>query len=731
MSSYLPEPPEMATASRPSRAGRLRFVTVCQHLLALAVVVAVLTPAARTVTMDVQPAQPVQMQPSDATDVALRAAEFPSQVPTGPVDADVDEYALTAPAGKARAQTATQKTATTADGGERVVSDVVPVEGYGAVGVTWDGADTVADDEIGVEVRTRKDGVWSGWEDVEYHDEHGPDPASAEGRNARPGTDPLLVGDVDAVQVKVATDEVAPEDMKLAVIDPGTTSATAVQKPAIDTARLATAEGGTASGSGDDSIDPTDGTDDTTTGTDTLQLQAGVFTPKPKIYSRAQWGANERLRDKSSLSYYEVHGGFVHHTVNANDYTAAQVPGIIRAIYAYHVNTRGWSDIGYNFLVDRFGRIWEGRAGGVDRPVVGAHTQGYNNYSFAMSAIGNFDTARPTSKMLSAYGALFAWKLSLHGVSAGSTSQRIGSKTFQAINGHRDAGSTACPGRYLYAQLPKIRELAAAAQRGWSGREIEGQYVGAETPDLLTRRTRDGMLFVFSVARRTDGTLGVVAKRSTGTKIGWASQIMRAGDWDRDGRNDLIAIRRSDKSLMLLRGLGRARFAEPVYLSNRFSAVSKVSAPGDVTGDGFPDVMGERAGRMYIYAGRGATGLGTANHNLRTGYAAYSAVPGSSVIPAGLVDGDGAQDALVRDGSTVRLYLGNGPGGWTSSRTLEASAGGYDWLIGAGRIGANRYSDYFARVASTKEIVILSGSSRGWQGAPITLGRFPGVDLGA
>ena len=69
----------------------------------------------------------------------------------------------------------------------------------------------------------------------------------------------------------------------------------------------------------------------------------------------------------------------MHHTVNANDYTADEVPGIMRSIYAYHVKSRGWRDIGYNFLVDRFGRIWEGRYGGIDKPVVGAHTCGYND----------------------------------------------------------------------------------------------------------------------------------------------------------------------------------------------------------------------------------------------------------------------------------------------------------------------------------------------------------------
>ena len=135
----------------------------------------------------------------------------------------------------------------------------------------------------------------------------------------------------------------------------------------------------------------------------------------------------------------------MHHTVNANDYTPDEVPGILRSIYAYHTQSRGWSDIGYNFLVDKFGRIWEGRYGGVDRPVVGAHTLNYNDYSFAMSAIGNFETAQPPAAMLQAYGVLFAWKLSLHGVDAASTLQQVGKTGFQAINGHRDAAADGLP----------------------------------------------------------------------------------------------------------------------------------------------------------------------------------------------------------------------------------------------------------------------------------------------
>lgn len=737
---------------------RIRFVTLCQQLLTLAVVVAVLTPAARTVTMEVRPAQPG----GGATpQVALRSAEFASKVPAAPVDPEVDQYALTRPEAPAkvaagvRARVAADATARVAADGEReIVSDVVPVDGYGTVGVTWAHGQNLDPGAIDVEVRSKTDGRWSDWGPAEYHDDHGPDPKSAEARHARPGTDPVIVGDVDAVQVRVDTTVTAPADMKLAVISPGTPASTTTQKPAIDTAKLASAgaqspapapNGGTSTGgtpSGTDSTgttgDPTgvDGSDPGTTeeppgdGTDGgIQLQAGVTTPRPKIYSRAQWGADERIREQKAPSYYEVHGGFVHHTVNANNYTAAQVPGIIRSIYSYHVRTRGWSDIGYNFLVDRFGRIWEGRAGGVDRPVVGAHTEGYNNYSFGAAAIGNFETVRPSSAVLNAYGALFAWKLSLHGVDAGSKAQRIGSRTFPAISGHRDTKSTACPGKYLYAQIPTIRRLADAAQRGWAGRELRGDYVGGSTPDIIARRASDKHLVVLGVGL-TSGRWAVRAQVDSGWSVSWASQLIKAGDWDGDGYNDVIGRRSSDGALLLMRGRGGGKFSAPVMLTNRLRAATLLAVPGDVTGDGYPDLMGQLDGKVRIWPGRGRIGLGTTTNTLTISYSAYPALRGTSIVPAGLVDADGAPDILLRGGTVIRRYLGNGPGGLTTAQPLDVRTTGYDWLLPMGRVGANAMSDFVARKPATSELVLLPGNAKGW-GTPISLGRFPGYDLGA
>ncbi len=116
---------------------------------------------------------------------------------------------------------------------------------------------------------------------------------------------------------------------------------------------------------------------------------------QPVILTRAQWGADESIRTRLPSYSSTIKAGFVHHTVNANSYSVADVPAVMRGIYAYHVKSNGWSDIGYNFLIDRFGRTWEGRYGGITRAVIGAHTGGFNTDTFAASLLGTYSTTAP------------------------------------------------------------------------------------------------------------------------------------------------------------------------------------------------------------------------------------------------------------------------------------------------------------------------------------------------
>ncbi|WP_193604529.1 N-acetylmuramoyl-L-alanine amidase [Nocardioides dongkuii] len=692
-------------------ASKSRFVTACQQLLALGVVLAVLTPAASIVTLDVVHEAPlggaVPAAPTSGMAAYSHVSAQASLVPAAPVEATVEEVPLTAPAttvaGRVKAPTLEASRTTAADGAAALTSTPQPVTGYGAVGVTWQHGLAVDDESIEFGVRTLDDGVWSDWAPMEYHDEHGPDPDSPEGQQARPGTTELLVGEVDQVQVQVTAQDALPADMKLAVIDPGQSEAEELEKAEIDTGLL---DGEQPAPAPATPAAPEAAEDEA------MELSAAIYTPKPTIYSRAQWGADERLRDKGSLHYYEVHAGFVHHTVNANEYSRAEVPGILRSIYAYHTRSRGWSDVGYNYLVDRFGRIWEGRAGGVDRPVVGAHTQGYNDYSFAMSAIGNFELKKPGRAMVQAYGALFAWKLSLHGVAASSTNQVVGPRTFPGINGHRDAGSTACPGKYLYAKIPKIRKLAAGAQQGWSGRELESNIAGSPHPDLVVRRASDARLMVWPTTVSATGVAGMGRPIDTGRTIKRVDRLMNAGDWDRDGFGDVV-MRKRNGNLLVRPGNGAGQFGKATRIGTGFGGVKLLAAVGDMTGDGWPDLMGQVGGVMRIYPGRGAQALGSS-------YVAHAKIKGARLSGIGRWDTDGAPDSLVRSGRSLVLYPGNGPGGLTGARTLSGNVSAYDWVIGIRDIGLVGRPDVVVREKASGRLLLLPGTANG-VGAPVHL----------
>ena len=668
---------------------KTRFVTACQQLLALGVVLAALTPAASVVSLDV-----VRENPSGSGHTSLsrpaaghlaaytRAQSRPSVVPDEVVDPKVTEYSLTAARGSKSAST-TPLAARTRPGTEpgtvAVTSEPEAVVGYGAVGVTWGAGQAVPEEQLDLTARTRTGESWSDWMELAYDDDHGPDPDSAEGRKARPGSDVLLVGNVDEVQVRaLSADGTVPADMRMAVIDPGEADRTAVEKPALDTNTTApdaaTPAMSTATNTASNTVANTAGaavTDGSAAGADPMSLEAAVFTPKPVIYSRAQWGANESMRDKGSLRYFEVHAGFVHHTVNANSYTRAEVPGIIRSIYAYHTQSKGWSDVGYNYLVDRFGRIWEGRYGGIDRAVVGAHTLGYNDYAFAMSAIGNFDIAQPPAAMVEAYGALFAWKLSLHGIDASSTKQWVGSKYFQAINGHRDAGQTACPGRYLYAKIPEIRKLAAAAQKGWDGRELESNLASTAHPDLVVRRASDGQGFLIP----TGGMTRFARPRTV--PLAPADREVASPDLTGDGRADLARV--TAGVLHVHPGDGSGGFGAALA-GRTLVNHDLLTAVGDLNGDGRNDLVARRTtdGRLDLYVGNGRGGF--ARRTMAADWRRYDAIAAT-----GDLDGDGRNDLLARD-VDGRLWRFPGAGGrhLLAPVAVPGAWGGYDTITGYG-----------------------------------------------
>jgi hypothetical protein len=191
---------------------------------------------------------------------------------------------------------------------------------------------------------------------------------------------------------------------------------------------------------------------------------------QPPIVARRAW-AQGMAPPRVAPGYGAVRLAFVHHTENPNGYLAGEVPAMLRAIYVYHRFARGWNDIGYNFVVDLYGRIFEARAGGIDEPVVGAQAGGYNLASTGVAVLGSFAGTPISSAAREALERLLAWKLALHGAPAmGRVTVRVNPagavySRFPAnarvplprIAGHRDGDSTDCPGDALYGELPAIR----------------------------------------------------------------------------------------------------------------------------------------------------------------------------------------------------------------------------------------------------------------------------------
>ena len=308
--------------------------------------------------------------------------------------------------------------------GARVVT-VRTKRRFDLVGASWRGSGRVA-----ISLRARgHSGRWSRWARVEVG-----------GRS----TDPVWAGGSDAVQLRLSRPV---RRLRLRLIN---TTGTATAGARAHTAARAKRRGQPG----------------------TLPLPR-THAPAPPIVPRAAWGAS-RCKPRTTPSFGRIQVAFVHHTVSLNSYSRAQSAAVVLGVCLFHRNGNGWNDIGYNFLVDRFGRVFEGRAGGIDQPVLGAQAGGFNAGSTGVSVIGDFSRSRPPAAAMSSLARLLAWKLPLHGVpvlgrttvvSAGgpSTAYRAGTEVpLQRISGHRDADLTACPGAALFRALPSLRRRVAA-----------------------------------------------------------------------------------------------------------------------------------------------------------------------------------------------------------------------------------------------------------------------------
>ncbi|WP_435616010.1 N-acetylmuramoyl-L-alanine amidase [Streptomyces coelicoflavus] len=343
------------------------------------------------------------------------------------------------------------------------------VRPFSLVGVVWDNPATELHGRVEVRTRATATGAWSGWRELETHNaDHAADPGSPESTSGRVrgATAPLWVGESDGVEVRVRAETThgtartaparsrLPGGLRIDLVDPGK----AVPSPA-HRARTEAAQ------PAQPAVLPA---------LPARQKTKPHAGPRPRITTRRGWGAEEKLRDKGFVYTKKVKAAFVHHSDTGNNYRCSQAPSVIRGIYRYHVNSMGWRDLGYNFLVDKCGNIYEGRAGGVAKPVLGAHTLGFNSNSVGIAVLGTYSSKKPSSAALKAIARLTAWKVGLYGMnprgktylkSGGGNLYPKGEKVrLNVISGHRDGFATNCPGKKLYAKLGTARAKAAAYQ---------------------------------------------------------------------------------------------------------------------------------------------------------------------------------------------------------------------------------------------------------------------------
>jgi hypothetical protein len=206
---------------------------------------------------------------------------------------------------------------------------------------------------------------------------------------------------------------------------------------------------------------------------ETAQRRTAAAIPgAPAVIVRPDWGADESIVSGAPLYAERLAFAVVHHTAGTTPSSPAQSAAIVRGVQSYHVRSNGWNDIGYNFLVDPFGQVFEGRVGGITRNVVGAHAQGFNTGSVGVAVLGSYNARTIAPAAREALAALLAWRLDLAHVeptslvtrvSGGSNKWAAGTPvSLRAVSGHRDLGLTACPGELLYGELGALAADAAA-----------------------------------------------------------------------------------------------------------------------------------------------------------------------------------------------------------------------------------------------------------------------------
>ena len=474
------------------------------------------------------------------------------------------------------------------------------------------------------------DGEWSDWHREEVLDpDDGPDPGSSEqakseSRSQRWFTDAVWVGEATHLQVEVVGGTLS--DVDVTVIDSAGLSETLLQRMSRGVRSLGTSGG-----------------------------SVEAAPSQPTIVSRSQWGANEDW-ESGSISYAKPKFAVVHHTVSSNDYSPSESPQQVRNIYYWHTQGLGWYDVGYNFLIDKYGTIYEGRRGGIDRGVIGAHAAGWNSGSFGVALMGNHNTLQPSTSSLTSLTKLIAWKFAIHDIDP-SAAARVthNSQSIPTIVGHRNirgsytpnpSTTTDCPGQLLYQMLDAIRHgvensgIFVSVENGWipvvgdwngDGRDTVGWY-------------RDGRWRLVNANSSSASVIRV--------SYGRTGDLPVVGDWNGDGRTTLGIVR--DSTWHLKNSLSSG--ASDISFSYGRVSHGDIPLAGNWNGDGrdTPGVVRDGIWHLKNSFSSGASDLAFNYGRVRHG----------DIPLVGDWNGDGRDTiAILREGEWhLRHSLSSGPG---------------------------------------------------------------------
>jgi len=501
------------------------------------------------------------------------------------------------------------------------------------------------------------DGTWTAWESIAVASDDEPDLAAGETDRGRSGTDLTYTGPGERIQFRTSGGSVRGFEVVL-----------------LDTTNP---DGAAAA-----PFDP-----------HAFTPSSGSLPPRPVIHPRTEWDPTNRCVPRVTPEEIQVTTAIVHHTGGTNRaYPANEVPDIILGYCLYHRNSRGWNDLAYNLMVDRFGTIWEGRAGGVEMGIRGGHAKGFSSYSTGIAMIGNFMSAAPPAAEVDALESLLAWKLSVHNLDpAGTTSViSMGSYkydegvpvTMDTITGHRDVQATACPGTYAYSLMPTIRSDVAAM---WTpppadsyAHPVSGDFDGDGSEEGAVYRRSDGTWWLYD-----SGTVTVALDGPDGQSV----TAVAAADVDGDGSDEIITLSGANVAVMNLSG---GNFASAGAGSVGSGSGWSLDV-GDVTGDGAEDVVFvDGSGTARVLAGGSVSPWGSIGS-------------GHPLTVVGDFDGDGRSDlAGLRNDGRVDVALSTGSGFGTAGIWGDAGpTGGWQFAV-AGDFDADGDDDVAAFRSSSQ-----------------------------